>query len=89
MSKRISIRYKGGSHYIGMKLIPAGTIFKAVDAEVKGGKLTGVYIRGSSLTKATKGKYTLKGKQYLFIVSGGAIDNQMEVICDSQHNISE
>jgi len=80
MAKRMAVRYKGGSHYQAMQCIPAGTVFKAVDAEVKG-KLSGVYIRGSSLTKATKGKHKFKAKQYLFIVSGDvAVNNQMEVV---------
>ncbi len=80
MAKRLAVRYKGGSHYTAMQCIPAGTVFKAVDAEVKG-KLSGVYIRGSSLTKATKGKHEFKAKQYLFIVAGDvAVNNQMEVV---------
>lgn len=79
MAKRISVRYKGGSLYLAMQCIPAGTVFKAVDAELKG-ELFGVNIRGSSLTKAAQGKHKFSGKQYLFVVSGGAVRNQMEIV---------
>jgi len=79
MAKRVSVRYKGGSHYLAMQCIPSGTVFKAVDAEVPG-KLTGVYIRGTSLTKAAKGKHKFSAKQYLFVIAGGAVNNQMEIV---------
>ena len=82
MAKRIAVRYKGGSHYTAMKHIPAGTIFKAVEADVAG-NFFGVYIRGSNLTKAAKGTHSFKAKQYLFIISGDvAVNNQMEIVHD-------
>lgn len=80
MGKRVEVRYKGGSHYVAMKLIPAGTIFKAVVADLPG-ILEGVYIRGTSLTKATGGVHVFKDKQYLFVTAGNvAIDSKMEVV---------
>jgi hypothetical protein len=80
MAKRVTVRYKGGSHYAAMQTIPAGTEFKAVDADLRIKGLVGVYIRGSSLTKAAQGKHKFSLKQYLFIVSGGDVNNRMEVL---------
>ena len=84
MAKRIAVKYKGGSHYTAMKLIPAGTEFKAVESLDNKGNFQGVFIRGSSLTKAAKGKHKFTSKQYLFIISPDvAINNQMEVVHDN------
>ena len=80
MSKRVSVRYLGGSHYTAMKNIPAGTEFKAVESLDHNGKFQGVYIRGSSLTKACNGAHKFSCKQYLFIIDHPVINNQMEII---------
>jgi len=80
MAKRLKVRFIGGTHYVHMQAIPVGTEFKAVDAMLPG-KLKGVYIRGTSLTKATKGKHKFKAKQYLFIVEGEFdAKRQMEIV---------
>lgn len=80
MGKRASLKFKGGSHYTAMQAIPAGTVFKAVEASLKSSEYKGYYIRGTSLTKATKGKHKFKAKQYLFILGSVEINNQMEIV---------
>jgi len=81
MAKRATVRYVGArySRHTAMKLIPEGTEFKAVEALDAKGNVHGVYIRGSNLTKASKGKHKFKAKQYLFLIRQGK-QNAMEAI---------
>ena len=81
MAKRIAVKYVGSknSRHTAMKFIPEGTEFKAVVYNLADGTLLGVYIRGSNLTKAAKGKHKFNSKQYLFLI-GGKTANAMEVI---------
>jgi len=81
MGKRVTIKYLGGSHYTAMQSIPAGMEFKATwsDDPIDGG-YKGVYIRGSSLTKAAKGMHEFTAKKYLFIIDHPVMPSQMEVV---------
>lgn len=81
MAKRIAVKYIGNmySRSTSMRFIPEGTEFKGVISFKIAGNL-GVFIRGSNLTKASKGKHKFKGKQYLFILGENRKLNSMEVV---------
>lgn len=81
MGKRVTVKYLGGSHYTSMQAIPVGTEFKAVWSEDHiAGDYKGVFIRGTSLTKAAKGKHEFTSKQYLFVIGHPVMPSQMEVV---------
>lgn len=80
MAKRIAVQYIGTiySRCTAMKDVPEGTVFKAVESLDSKGKLQGVFIRGSNLTKAAGGKHKFAAKQYLFLVNDSV--NAMVVV---------
>ena len=82
MAKRIQVKYVGNlyTRCTTMRLIPEGTVFKAVESLDFEGTFQGVFIRGSSLTKACKGKHKFKSKQYLFFISTNLKQNSMEIV---------
>lgn len=63
MAKRMTVKYKGHSHYNDVQLIPDGTEFKGVESGSGG-----VFIRGTSLAKACGVKGKFPSKQYLFVL---------------------
>ncbi len=81
MAKRRAVKYVGTmySRCTAMNNIPEGTTFKAVESLDGKGNFHGVYIRGSSLTKACNGVHKFTAKQYLFLISKGK-ENAMEVV---------
>ncbi len=68
MAKRMAVRLiKYG--YSGLEGCPLGTEFKAVKHVVEDvPHIKAVYIRGSSLAKATGNKHQWNLKQYLFVL---------------------
>ncbi len=82
MAKRIRVKYVGTIHSreSKMKHIPEGTEFKGVEELGTGGKLIGVEIRGSSLTKAAQGKTKFPCKVYSFLLCSTLTNNAMEVV---------
>jgi hypothetical protein len=85
MAKRIAVKYVGNiqSCCSNMRYVPEGTAFKAVESLDNKGRFQGVWIRGSNLTKACRGKHKFNAKQYLFIINKGSKHNAMEVIHES------
>lgn len=84
MAKRMTVKYVGNiqSCCSNMRHVPEGTEFKAVESIGVDGSFQGVFIRGSNLTKACKGKHVFSAKQYLFIIRVGHKHNAMEVVYD-------
>jgi len=82
MARRAAVRYVGNiqSCCTAMMHIPKGTEFKAVESLDTNGNFQGVFIRGSNLTKACKGKHKFYAKQYLFLIRANSKHNAMEVI---------
>ena len=68
MAKRLNVRYNGGSAYTAVQHIPVNTVFKGVESRAADGSLIGVFIRGSSLRKASGLRRQFCAKQYLFVL---------------------
>ena len=79
MGKRLAVKSTGHGHYSGLEDLPVGTEFKAVEFKLHGyPDLPCVYIRGSSLAKATGNKEEFKHKQYVFVL--GFDNSDMELV---------
>lgn len=79
MAKRIAVKSTGSGQYSGLDNLPVGTEFKAVEFKVASApNLDCVYIRGSSLAKATGNKEAFKQKQYVFVL--GFDNSSMELL---------
>ena len=79
MAKRMTVKYTGNGNYSGCSTIPVGTEFKGVEfAGVRDTTIAGVYIRGSSLAKASNNKAAFPHKQYLFVF--GYANSDMEAV---------
>lgn len=82
MAKRITVKYTGNGNYSGLEGLAVGTEFKGVEfGGVRDTSIEGVYIRGSSLAKATGNKEAFKHKQYLFVF--GYVNSDMEAVHDT------
>ncbi|MEE8208400.1 MAG: hypothetical protein V3T88_05545 [Nitrosomonadaceae bacterium] len=78
MGKRLTVKYTGETEYNHVKLIAAGTEFKAVLAKDYGEGRLGILIRGSSLRTAAGDKTLFPSKQYLFVT--GRKNSEMVVV---------
>lgn len=79
MAKRIAVKSTGSGQYSGLANLPVGTEFKAVEFVVASAlHLNCVYIRGTSLAKATGNKEAFPHKQYVFVL--GFDNSSMELI---------
>lgn len=79
MAKRVAVKSTGKGQYSGLSDLPAGVEFKAVEFKVASApNMQCVYIRGSSLAKATGLKEVFKQKQYVFVL--GFDNSSMELV---------
>ena len=78
MAKRIAVKYTGKGNYTGLDGLALGTEFKAVEFKLASNPaMECVYIRGSSLAKATGNKKVFTAKQYAFVL--GYDNSDMEI----------
>lgn len=78
MAKRIAVKSTGKGNYSGLNGLPKGTEFKAVEFKLATNPdMQCVYIRGSSLAKATGKKDIFIHKQYCFVL--GYDNSSMEL----------
>ena len=67
MAKRMQVKYRGAGQYSALEVLAIGTEFKAVEFKLTSNlDMKCVYIRGSSLAKATGNKAAFPHKQYVF-----------------------
>lgn len=79
MAKRMAVKTTGHGHYTGLEGLPVGTEFKAVEFKLASNPaMQCVYIRGSSLAKATGNKTDFTAKQYVFVL--GFDNSDMELV---------
>lgn len=78
MAKRLTVKYTGNGNYSGCSTIPVGTELKGVEFQgVSDTSIHGVYIRGSTLAKASGNKEAFQHKQYLFVFGYGNSDMEI------------
>ena len=79
MAKRMAVKSTGKGQYSGLSGLPVGTEFKAVEFKLASNPdMQCVYIRGSSLAKATGKKEAFTAKQYVFVL--GYDNSSMELV---------